>query len=252
MLTKSVTQAKWDKGHAIITHLVQLVVNVVDEWPKINHKDLEQKCGFLVHLATMFKDIMPYLKEFYNSMNMWNTNQGDDGYKVSDHQWWCCYLDQLICFGGWVEDVEVTGLKMPQTKMIRVTEGFGLALNTLDQLMGIEKRPKIMIRASSMIHVFYGFGDALGKGLGSGITRSDQSKLLLWICVCGYAKLIEESYNWREFTNIVEGLEEGQKGTLMNCIIFLHQQFDGQSAFYSGTLSSNKLLFKALLLVRYA
>jgi hypothetical protein len=57
--------------------------------------------------------------------------------------------------------------------------------------------------------------------LGSGIARSDQSKLSVQIGIWGYAESIEESCNWREFTNVVEGLEEkGQKGTLTNCIVF--------------------------------
>jgi hypothetical protein len=69
--------------------------------------------------------------------------------------------------------------------------------------------------------VFYGFGDASGNGLGSGIVRSDKSKLSVRIRGWGYAKSIEESSNWREFMNVVEGLEEEtHKGMLTNCIVF--------------------------------
>jgi hypothetical protein len=135
-----------------------------------------------------------------------------------------------------------------------VTKGFESALNALDHLLSREVVPKIMVRASTItIHVFYAFADASGKGLGSGIARSDQSKLLVWIGVWGYAETVEESSNWRKFTNVVEGLEEeGKNGKLTNCIVFLFtDNLTVESALYSGTLSSKKLLglvlrFKAL------
>lgn len=93
--------------------------------------------------------------------------------------------------------------------MFWATKGFGF-----DQLLSQELVPKIMVRASgTILVVFYGFGDASGKGLGSGIARSKQPiKHSVQIGVWGYSESIKESSNWREFTNVLEGLEEeGEK-----------------------------------------
>jgi hypothetical protein len=64
---------------------------------------------------------------------------------------------------------------------------------------------------------------------------------------------IEESSNWREFTNVVEGLkEEVHKGMLTNYIVFFFTNNSMvKAALYSGTSNSKKLLglvlrFKAL------
>ena len=78
-------------------------------------------------------------------------------------------------------------------KMIKVTEGFNGALEALAMFMGPEEVPRVMVRANITLHVFYGFGDASGKGLGSGIARSDLSHLSVRIGVWGYAESEEES-----------------------------------------------------------
>lgn len=252
-LIKSVTQEKWDKGRAIIQELQKLVEEAKDGRPEINHKDLERKCGFLVHLAMTFGDIMPWLKEFYNSMNIWRPGRGEDGFKMTDKQWQH-YVESVIDSGEFSEEEFAALMKSDAApKMIKVTEGFNGALEALAMFMGPEEVPRVMVRANTTLHVFYGFGDASGKGLGSGIARSDLPHLSVRIGVWGYAESEEESSNWREFTNVVEGLEEeGEKGNLTNCIVFFFTDNSTvEAALYSGTSSSPKLLklvirFKAL------
>jgi hypothetical protein len=251
-LTKSVTQEKWEKGRGIIGVIAKLVRDSPDGRPEILFKYLESSSGFLVHLAMTFEDFMPLLKDFFNTMNSWRSHRGEDGYKATDKQW-RHYLDKMLGSRGFMENEDDFMEAQFAPKMVRGSMGFANAVFALELLMSPEEVPKVMVRASNTLHVFYGFGDASGKGLGSGIARSDQAQLSVRIGVWGYTESIEESSNWREFTNVVESLEEeGEKGNLTNCIVFFFTDNSTvESALYSGSSSSKKLLglvlrFKAL------
>jgi hypothetical protein len=182
---------------------------------------LESSTGFLVHLAMFFEDFMPLLKEFFNTMNLWRLQQGEDGYKATDKQW-RHYLDKILGSKGFVEDKDnIMEAKCAPKMVLRGSMGFANSVFALELLMLSEKVPKVVVRASNTLHVFYGFCDASGKGLGSGIARSDQAQLSVRIGVWGYTESIEESSNWREFIKVVESLEEeGEKENLTNCIVF--------------------------------
>ena len=54
-ITKTVTQDKWDKGRGYAKELVDAYENVAPgQKPTFNHKDLERKRGYLIHLAVTF------------------------------------------------------------------------------------------------------------------------------------------------------------------------------------------------------
>ena len=58
---KTVSQAKWDKGKLFISSLVDKNTDPRAP-PRLNHKDLESKRGFIVHLSMTFPSIVPFLK----------------------------------------------------------------------------------------------------------------------------------------------------------------------------------------------
>jgi hypothetical protein len=131
-----------------------------------------------------FEDFMLLLKEFFNTMNSWRSQQGEDGYKATDKQW-RQYLDKILGSKGFVEDEDDIMEAKCAPKMVRGSMGFANSVFALELLMSPEKVPKVVVRASNTLHVFYGFGDASRKGLGSGIARSDQAQLSVRIGVWG-------------------------------------------------------------------
>ena len=64
--------------------------------------------------------------------------------------------------------------------------------------------PKIMVRCMKIFYVLYGFADASESGFGSSILTKDGMSLRIGT----WGKEDEDnSSNWREFENVVEGLE---------------------------------------------
>ena len=84
LITKSVSQEKWDKGRSIVSSLSALVVAHSDGRPRINRKELERQTGFLNHLTMTFDDMTPFLKGFYLTLNSWRPKRDEDDWKVSD------------------------------------------------------------------------------------------------------------------------------------------------------------------------
>lgn len=109
-----------------------------------------------------------------------------------------------------------------------------------------------------MIEVFYGFGDASGKGRGLtfqgyktpqhasgtfGPSTDVRFKVGVWEC-----SEEQESSNYRELTNLVEDTEqEAMAGNLSDAELFLFtDNSTAESAFYKGS-SSSKLLHSLVL-----
>jgi hypothetical protein len=89
----------------------------------------------------------------------------------------------------------------------------------------------------------FGFGDASGRRFG--LTFQMKAGCLIHVCIGVWScNESEESSNWREFTNVVETLEEeGQAGNLENCeIYFITDNSTVESVLHNGTSSSLKLL----------
>jgi hypothetical protein len=117
----------------------------------------------------------------------------------------------------------------------------------LDDLKGLETMfsakapPVIVLRSLFVYEVTHGFGDASGKGFGS--TFSLGGDISYRIGTWGYDEG-DESSNWREFTNVVESLEdEAEVGQLANAVVcFFTDNSTVETAIYKGTSKSRKLL----------
>ena len=110
------------------------------------------------------------------------------------------------------------------------------------RLFSSEVPPEVPVRVRSVLVVIYGFGDASGTGFGSTIQRGDG--IGYRIGVWSEPETEEESSNWREFTNVVEALEEeAESGSLSNTeVYFFTDNSTVESAIFKGTSSSPKLL----------
>jgi hypothetical protein len=114
-------------------------------------------------------------------------------------------------------------------------------VNILRQFFELSDPPVVTLRSKSIISVVYGFGDASGTGLGATFTNNDgfSYRVGVW-----GADDLKESSNWKEFTNIVESLEEeAATGGLDNSEIFMFtDNATVESCAERGTSSSPKLL----------
>lgn len=126
-------------------------------------------------------------------------------------------------------------------------------LKALAKLTDFSAPPLRLARPKRVVHVFYGFGDASGKGRGSTFqgfktphhptgTFGPEDEITFRIGVWS-ADAEEESSNYREFTNLVEDLEqEAESGRITDAEVFMFtDNGTTESAFYKGASSSKEL-----------
>jgi hypothetical protein len=99
----------------------------------------------------------------------------------------------------------------------------------------------VQLRAKSIVSVVFGFGDASGTELGSTFTcgRGFSFRIGVW----GSLEK-DESSNWKEFSNVVESLEEeADLGNLQHSEVFMFtDNATVEACSYKGSSSSPKLL----------
>jgi hypothetical protein len=98
-ITRSVTQAKWDKGRAVIAWFWE----ARDKGKGYTYKQVLSKKGFLVHLCMTFSFLTPFLKGFHLLSDSWRANRGVDGWKVQAREWEP-YLQQALLEGTLTKD----------------------------------------------------------------------------------------------------------------------------------------------------
>ena len=101
--------------------------------------------------------------------------------------------------------------------------------------------PRVNLRSKKIVTVVYGFGDASGSGLGATFTCG--AGFTFRIGVWGSSEHPESS-NWKEFTNVVESLEEeGKEGNLANAEVFMFtDNATVEACAEKGSSTSRKLL----------
>ena len=211
-ITKSVSTEKWEKGKAVIRSLTESINHHSLGRPTLNRKELERNTGFLNHLSMTFEqDMSPFLKGFYLSLNSWTSKRDSQDWKMTDKLW----MQYLIANPEKDQSTDVESnmeLNIHDEKgcleMITASPKFADDVRALCQMMNCDRPPVVSLRSKSIVTVVYGFGDASGTGLGSTFTCG--SGFTFRIGVWG-ADESGESSNWREFTNVVESLEEEAK-----------------------------------------
>ncbi|KAI2503870.1 hypothetical protein MHU86_10595 [Fragilaria crotonensis] len=243
-ISKSVSQEKWEKGKMMINQLQQLLDSEKSGRPSINRKQLEKETGFLNHLSMTYEVVIPYLKGFYLTLNSWRPQRDEGDWKVSDKRW------KQMLFSrherGEISeaelDMELFGkeeLTVPQ--MVTASISLISDVKALTAIFAPRVVPVVGVRSKHVITVVYGFGDASGTGLGATFTCG--SGLNFRIGVWG-SKEDTESSNWKEFTNVVEALEEEEaEGHLDNAEVFMFTDNSTvESCVSRGSSSSAKLL----------
>ena len=238
---KTVSQAKWDKGKLFIRSLVDKCKDPKAP-PRLNHKDLESKSGFLVHLSRTFSNIVPFLKGLHLTIDLWRPLQNNDGWKFSHKEIWSWLEHQLG--DGMAQEEIYKLLNVGAPSDVVPVEQFTQDLEFLSQFFESESPPRVLVRSQLVYVIKYGFGDASGKGFGSTFTVPSgiAYRIVVW-----EKDESNESSNWREFTKVVESLyEEATLGRLDNCLVyFFTDNTTAEASLFNGMLKSKKLLAQA-------
>jgi hypothetical protein len=244
LITKSVSQEKWERGRGIVEALLGIVNASEDGRPQLDRKQLEKETGFMNHLAMTFETISPFLKGLYLTLNSWRNGRDEGDWKVTPKRWKALLFAKLA--NGKISeeelDVELERVDCGEAPaLVRACTGLREDLNSLSTLFGPSAVPEVSIRSKNVVTIVYGFGDASGSGLGATFTCG--SGFNFRIGVWG-AEEDPQSSNWKEFTNIVESLEEeAELGHLSNSEVFMFTDNSTVEACASkGSSSSPKLL----------
>ena len=245
-ITKTVSQEKWTKGRLMVRDLFEMVSK--NRSAILGHKSLEKRRGFLVHLSMTFSNIVPFLKGIHLTLDSWRPKRNTNGWKMTNREW-SEYIHKSLREGQDMDYLSELLEKEAPSSVTAVPRLF----NDLKALWAIFERetpPEITVRVSKMLTVVYAFGDASGRGFGASLGRDNgiSYRIGVWS-----SKEEIESSNRKEFTNVIETLEdEGEKGNLNGTeVFFFTDNSTVEFALYNGTSSSEKLLtlvvrFKAL------
>ena len=245
-ISKSVSAEKWAKGTAIMNRLRGELDADEGKRPMMNTKLLERETGFLNHLAMTFDNLVPFLKGLYLTLNSWRAGRDSDDWKVSDKRCWGLILEERFDRGEISEQELEAGLGKSGEKAapeeVKASPRLVDDVKALTAIFNsVEEPPRVNLRSKRIVTIIYGFGDASGSGLGATFTCG--TGFTFRVGVWGTSDHPESS-NWKEFTNIVESLEEeGAEGNLGDSEVFMFTDNSTVEACAAkGSSTSQKLL----------
>ena len=179
VITQTVSQDKWNKGKEQIRELTDRLENFPDAY--FDYKQLEQIRGFLCHSSMTFEVITPFLKGFHLSLCSHLPSRDDDGWKLPEGAF-VSYIYEKRELGYMTEAEAREALNPPNYEDIAVPTKiepiyrFKDNVFALSELLLSDKPPLVTVRSNMVDEIFYGFGDASGKGFGGTMlsTKGDQ------------------------------------------------------------------------------
>jgi len=216
-----------------------------------NHKDLEQKRGFLVYITRTYPSLTPFLKGIHLTLDSWRAGRDSEGWRIQA---------QVAARFEVDPPPQATAPPTVVTAVPRLAQD----LSSLLSLMSSEEPPQRVVRSKSIMVAIYGFGDASGAGFGSTILGPDgiHYRHGIW-----GSDLTGATSNYRELFNLTEAAEDhirslsfphlqdlidnvaatSQTSSLQGCEFYLFtDNAVAESAFFKGT-SSNPQLFELIL-----
>ena len=205
-------------------------------------KMLEQKVGFLVHVAMAYPMMFPFLKGFYLTMNSWRTGRDEDDWRLPPAALKAFMKESR----GNKPPEEFVTLEVEETKAPKLVRAPTALIEHVDSLLELfegEDPTLRLIRVKAIFEVLYVFGDASGSGFGSSWTGAKNEKVSWRFGVWG----VEEqgtSSNYKELRNLVETLEDlGRKGELVGREVFIFTDNMVSEAVIAKGSSQNPTLY---------
>ena len=217
----TVSREKWDKCKRYIGD----IVGKLNRTQQLNHKELEKKRGFLIPGHGALSQRHP------SNSGDWRPNRDDDGWKLARPA---------------IQEVAIEHGEPP--KFVDAAPRLAGDMAALQLLFSSVEPPRRKIRGTVVMEVFYGFGDASKTGFCTNFEIDGVIKYRYghW---CDASS--EESSNYRELKNLVDGLEQQVKaGRVVGAEVFLFtDNSTAESVYFKGNSSSRKL-FDLMLRLR--
>ncbi len=173
--------------------------------------------------------MVPYLKGFHLTVEMWRGGRDPDGWKSEKAEG--CSTDLLSSMVSAADDDELTSAgneHAPKDGFTTPAPRFIDDIKALHWLSKFELPLLRVIRPSRVVHVYYGFGDASGKQFGVSVLEDNNCKarlskekedchgvrfrIGLWL---SFEE--GESSNYKELSNLVQTIAiEAGAGRLVN------------------------------------
>jgi hypothetical protein len=271
---QSVSQGKWDRTKALIAEVLSMLA-AASPSGLLDYKRLEEIRGFLGHISMTYTMVTPYLKGLHLTLASHHWGRKESGWKMAPREWESYLVESVD--SGKISRAEAELMSRasaepcdpgagdeegdskpppanerkplpPPPKKIAPVPRLPRDMRALEKLFDLEEPTQVLLRASRIYTILYGFADASGSGFGSTIMLEGGIKYRIgtWD-----SDTEEESSNFREFENVVDTLrEEAEAGNLRNALIFLcTDNSTVESALVKGNSSSEKL-FELTLEVR--
>jgi hypothetical protein len=241
-ITRSVTQAKWDKGRAT----VQWFREFTDAGKGLPFKPFLSKKGFLVHLCMTYKFMTPFMKGFHLLTDSWRKDRAADGWKIQTKEWEP-YLQDALLKEEISEEMYFELMarssedEPPELLFAENVERFQDDLAALEQFFEIEEAPLVVDRVSRLVMVVYGFTDASGLGFGDTFLFDDKIEYVIGTWGSDEEK---ESSNYKELRNTVDSIERhAVEGKLTDSsLYFCTDNSTVKNELYHGRSKTSRLL----------
>jgi hypothetical protein len=223
----TVSQEKWDKCKRYIGDIVE----ELSRTQQLNHKELERKQGFLIYVTRTYPAMVPFLKGIHQTLEMWRPNRDEDGWKI-------------IRPASKLSNEE-HGIP---PKFAKAAPRLESDMEALQCLFALAELPMRKVRSTAVVEVFYGFGDASQTGFCTNFEIDGEIRFRYghW---CDETS--EESSNYRELKNLVDGLEQQVKARrIIGAEVFLFTDNSTAEAVYYKGISSSRKLFELMLHLR--
>ena len=244
-ITKTVTSVKWLKGKQMLDELTSLKAKT-----HLSYKRMEQIRGFFCHLCMVFDTLTPYLKGFHLALASYLPQRDDEGWKFTSVEF-VAHVENKVADGEYTREQAQCLLSADkQTELappavIEVDEYLWECIESLKYLMRSDTPPEVVVRTEKAILLIYGYADASGSGFGESLLIKGHVhyRIGTWA-----TEEQTNSSNWREFENVVSGMEDaGHKGWLRGASVLLATDNSVvERALYKGN-STSKKLFKLVL-----
>lgn len=253
----STSLLKWNKMKGIIQHYREVIEQAAEKSQELkiwlDRKRLEQDTGFLVHMFMAYRNLRPYLKGFYLTLNGWRFDRDDGGWQLGKRYWKEVATDIWGDETRW-EDVKERRRDGEESnpELVVMVPQMRKDVAFLSEMMANPSPTKRLVRGARIANIIYGFGDASGAGFGSSWLDGSQLKggedeNATTRIDYRFGRWGSDgegtSSNYRELRNLVETLEEiGQQGKLAGVEVFLFtDNSTAEAAFNRGSSSSVRL-----------
>ena len=205
---------------------------------KLDFKQLEKDRGYLVHVATTYKHMIPFMKGIHLTIDSWRPNRFANGWKMS-HKEWSLFLSSIKD-----EDERDRILSLHShghPDKVAAANRLKDDLTALRKLFDFDSPVKVSVRFRHCIQAILGIGDAAKTGFGDSFLSVEGINYTFGVW---NTQTSQESSNYREFRNFLDSVrKQGEAGRLTNSmLVFATDNSTVEQAVYKGSSDSPLLL----------